>query len=77
MKRGQNFDYATPELSEAAVHFHEAEAAVGENRHRGSREQAPVYVQCEPKDNKEVAHQQLPSIFLLFRGTSFVVKMVP
>ena len=28
---------------------------------RGSRERAPVYVQCKLKDNDEVAHQQLPS----------------
>ena len=34
--------------------------AVGINRPRGSRERAPVYVQCEPKANDEVAHQQLP-----------------
>ena len=35
--------------------------AVGINRPRGSRERAPDYVQCEPKSNNEVAHQQLPS----------------
>ena len=35
--------------------------AVGINRPRGSRERAPVYMQCEPKANDEVAHQQLPS----------------
>ena len=33
----------------------------GRKRPRGSRERAPVHVQCEPKDNDEVAHQQLPS----------------
>ena len=34
---------------------------MGKNRPRGSRERAPYYVQCELKDNDEVAHQQLPS----------------
>ena len=33
----------------------------GKNRPRGSRERAPVNVQCEPKDNDKVAHQKLPS----------------
>ena len=43
--------------------------AVGINRPRGSRERAPVYVQCEPKANDEVAHQQLPSYFAIsFEG---------
>ena len=37
----------------------------GGKRPRGSRERAPVYVQCEPKDNDEVAHQQLPSNFAI------------
>ena len=48
-----------------AVPFQEAEAkaAVGEKRPRGSRERAPVNVQCKPKDNDEIAHQQLPSNF--------------
>ena len=48
-----------------AVHFHEAESSVGEKRPRGSRERAPVYVQCEPKENDEVAHQVLPSNFVI------------
>ena len=54
-----------------AVHFHEAEAAVGEKRPRGSLEQAPVYGEFEPKDNDEVAHQQLPSKFAI----SFEARM--
>ena len=37
--------------------------AVGINRPSGSRGRAPLYVQFEPKDNDEVAHQQLPRIF--------------
>ena len=58
---------ATPDLSEMAVQFHEAEAAVEKkNRPRGSCERAPVYVRCEPNDNdKVVAHQQLPSNFAI------------
>ena len=32
---------------------------------RGSRERALVYVQCEPKNNDEVALQQLPSNFAI------------
>eukprot|EP00614_Pseudopedinella_elastica_P005757 CAMPEP_0172590380 /NCGR_PEP_ID=MMETSP1068-20121228/8868_1 /TAXON_ID=35684 /ORGANISM="Pseudopedinella elastica, Strain CCMP716" /LENGTH=37 /DNA_ID= /DNA_START= /DNA_END= /DNA_ORIENTATION= len=35
--------------SEDGNSLHEAEAAVGENRPRDSRERAPVYVQYEPK----------------------------
>ena len=31
----------------------------------GSRERAPVYVQCEPKNDDEVALQQLPSNFAM------------
>ena len=61
---GPENDCATPGLSETgcpAVHFHEEEAAMGGKRPRGSRERAPDYVQCEPKDNDEVAYQQLPS----------------
>ena len=34
---------------------------MGKIRPRGTRERAPVYVQCKLKDNDEVAHQQLPS----------------
>ena len=49
----------------------EAGASVGEKRLRGSREQAPVNVQCEPKDKDEVAHQQLPSNFAI----SFEARM--
>ena len=65
IERVQKFDCATPDLSETAVHFHEAEAAVGGKRPRGSRERAPVYVQFWPKDNDEVALQQLPSNFAI------------
>ena len=61
MERVQKFDCATPDPSETAVHFHETEASVEKNRPRGSRERAPVYVQCKLKENDEVAHQQLPS----------------
>ena len=61
IERVQKFDYATPDPSETAVHFYETVASVGKNRPRGSRERAPVYVQCKLKDNDEVAHQQLPS----------------
>ena len=61
MERVQKFDCATPDPSETAVHFHETEASVGKNRPRGSRERAPVNVQCKLKENDEVAHQQLPS----------------
>ena len=45
--------------------LHEAEAAVGGKRPRGSREGAPVHVQYEPKVNDEVAHQHLPSNFAI------------
>ena len=38
---------------------------MGGKRPRGSRERAPFYVQCEPKDCGEVAHQQLPSDFAI------------
>ena len=72
IERAQKFDCATPDLPETAVHFHEAEAPVGKNRPRGSRERAPVYVKCEPKDNDEVAHQQLPSNFAI----SFEARVV-
>ena len=59
--RVQKFDCASPDQSETAVHFHEAEAAVEKNRPYGSRGRAPVYVKREPNDNDEVvAHQQLP-----------------
>ena len=61
IERVQKFDCATPDPSETAVHFHETEASVEKNRPRGSRERAPVYVQCKLKENDEVAHQQLPS----------------
>ena len=61
IERVQKFDCATPDPSETAVHFHETEASVETKRPRGSRERAPVYVQCKLKDNDEVAHQQLPS----------------
>ena len=44
IERVQNLDCATLDLSETAVHFHEADAAVEEKRPRGSRERAPVYV---------------------------------
>ena len=59
----QKIDCATPDLSETAVYSHEAEATVRKNRPPGPRERAPVYVQIEPKDNDEVAHQQLSSHF--------------
>ena len=65
IERAQKFDCATPDLYETAVHFHEAEAAGGKNRPRGSREREPVYVDCEPKDNGEVAHQKLPRNFAI------------
>ena len=71
IERVQKFDCATPDLSETAVHFHEAEAAVEKNRPRGSRERAPVHVQCGPKDTDAVAHQQLPSNF----AVSFEARM--
>ena len=48
-----------------AVHLNEAEATVGGKRPRGSSERAPVYVQYEPKNNDEVGHKQLPSIFAI------------
>ena len=32
IKRVQKFDYATPGLSETAVHFHEAKAAAGKKK---------------------------------------------
>ena len=34
-------------------------------RPRGSRERAPIYVQCEPKNSDEVANQQLPINFAM------------
>ena len=37
-----------------------------------AREHLFTYVQCEPKDSDEVAHQQLPSNFAI----SFEAKMV-
>ena len=46
--------------SQGNWHF-ETEASVEKNRPRGSRERAPVYVQCKLKENDGVAHQQLPS----------------
>ena len=70
IERVQKFDCATPDLSETAVYFHEAEAAVGKKKPRGSRERAPVCVKCEPKDNDELAHQ-LPSNF----SVSFEARM--
>ena len=54
-----------------AVHFHEAAASVRKKRPRGSRERAPVYVQCEPKENDEVAHRQLLRNFAI----SFEARM--
>ena len=45
--------------------MHEEEASVGGKRPRGSRERALVHVQCEPKDNDEVAYQRLPSNFAI------------
>ena len=73
IERVQKFDCATPYLSETAVHFHEAEAAVGKTQAVAlAREHLFTYVQCEPKDNDEVAHQQLPSNFAI----SFEAKMV-
>jgi len=65
IERVQKFDCATPDPSETAVLFHETEASVEKNRPRDSRERAPVYVKCEPKDNDGVAHQQLPSNFAI------------
>ena len=53
MERVQKFDCATPDPSETAVHFHETEASVEKN------------VQYEPKNNDEVALQQLPSNFAM------------
>ena len=50
-------------LPSKIVHFHAAEA--GGKRTRGSRERAPVYVQCEPKNNDGVALQQLPINFAM------------
>ena len=74
IERVQKFDCATPDLSETAVHFHEAEAAVKKNTGPVAlaRKHLFTYVQCEPKDNDEVAHQQLPSNFAI----SFEAKMV-
>ena len=46
------------------------------NRPRGSRERAPVYVQCKLKDNDEVAHQQLPSTINFDSVTAQQVIMV-
>jgi hypothetical protein len=37
----------------------------GGKRPRGSRERAPVYVQCETENNDEAALQQLPSNFAI------------
>ena len=67
IERVQKFDCATPDLSETAVHFHEAEAAVGKKTGPVAlaREHLFTNVQCEPKDNNEVAHQQLPSNFAI------------
>ena len=42
--RVQKLGFATPNLSETAVYFHEAGAVVGGKRPRGSRERAPAYV---------------------------------
>ena len=82
IERVQKFDCATPDLSETAVHFHEAEASVEkktgpvalvrEHQFQFVREHLFEYMQCEPKDNDEVAHQQLPSNFAI----SFEAKML-
>ena len=65
--RVQKFECVTPDLSETAVLFHEAKAAV--EKKTGpvalAREHLFTYVQCEPKNNDEVAHQQLPSNFAI------------
>ena len=82
IERVQKFDCATPDLSETAVHFHEAEATVEkktspvalatEHLFQFVREHLFEYMQCEPKDNDEVAHEQLPSNFAI----SYEAKMV-
>ena len=77
IERVQKFDSATPDLSETAVHFHEAEAAVEKKTGPVAlvREHLFQFVRehlFEPKDNDEVAHQQLPSNFAI----SFEAKMV-
>ena len=76
IERVHKFDCATPDPSETAVHFHETEASVEKNRPRGSRERAPVYVQCKLKDNDEVAHQDLPSTINFDSVTAQQVIMV-
>ena len=74
IERVQKFDCATPDLSETAVHFHLAEAAVGKKAGPVAlaREHLFTYVQCEPKDNDEGAHKQLPSNVAI----SFEARMV-
>ena len=47
-------------------------ALVREHLFQFVREHLFEYMQCEPKDNDEVAHQQLPSNFAI----SFEAKMV-
>ena len=76
IERVQKFDCATLDPSETAVHFHETEASMEKNRPRGSRERAPVYVQCKLKDNDKVAHQQLPSTINFDGVTAQQVIMV-
>ena len=65
-----------PEIKLTAAHLHETDAPVRKNRPRGSRERAPVYVQCKLKDNDEVAHQQLPSTINFESVTAQQVIMV-
>ena len=65
LARVPEIDCATRRVTALAVHFNKAEASVGGKRPRGSREREPVYVYCEPKDNDEVAHQQLPRNFAI------------
>ena len=74
LEQVQKFDCATPDLSETAVNFHLAEAAVGKKTGPVAlaNEHLFTYVQCEPKDNDEVAHQQLPSNFAI----SFEARIV-
>ena len=45
--------------------LHEAGASVGGKMPYGSRERAPVHVQCEPKGNDKAAHKELPSNFAI------------
>ena len=46
-----------------AVYLNEAKLPWEEKSPVALASEIPVYVQCEPKDNDEVAHQHLLSIF--------------